>query len=364
MRFGTNTQLKFLTSLILLGIVMLACSEDTNTEVEVPIEKELIKAADVSFLPEIRSTGTIFLNSQGQASDVLDILKQAGCNTIRLRLWHTPSTHASSLAEVSTFANEVKSKGFKIWLTVHYSDTWADPGAQTKPAAWQQASFSVLSDSVYQYTRKVVRVISPDYIQIGNEINGGMLWPEGAIANRENFVTLLKQGVQAVRDQQADTKIMIHYAGTEADWFYSILKSQSVSYDIIALSYYPRWHTKSLSEVKAALSRLSVANDKDIILAETAYPFTLGWNDFTNNLVGESGHLVNNYPATPEGQKAFMLQLRSMLVEVPKGVGFAYWAPEWIAYRGEQATNGSAWENMALFDFDHKVLPAITLFTD
>ncbi len=357
-------RLRLFMGFICLGTALMACSDDTDAVITPPIQKELIKAADVSFLPEIRSTGTIFYNAQQQAADVLDILKQAGCNTIRLRLWHTPTSAASSLAEVSTFASEAKSKGFKIWLTLHYSDTWADPGVQTKPAAWRQASFTVLSDSVYQYTRKVVRILSPDYIQIGNEINGGMLWPEGAIANRQSFVTLLKQGVQAVRDTKADAKIMIHYAGTDADWFYSILRSQAVSYDIIALSYYPRWHTKILNELNTALLSLSVANNKDIILAETAYPFTLGWKDWTNNLIGESGHLLTNYPATPQGQKDFMLQIKSMMVEAPKGIGFAYWAPEWIAYRGERATNGSAWENMALFDFDHKVLPAMDVFND
>lgn len=349
--------------LSLISIFFIACADEPNATVE-PVAKDLIKAADVSFLPEIRKTGTIFYNTQNQPKDVLDILKDAGCNTVRLRVWHTPADERSSLQEVATFASEAKAKGFKIWITLHYSDTWADPGKQTKPQAWQNANLQGLADSVYNYTKKVMQRLSPEYIQIGNEINGGMIWPEGAIANSSNFVTFLKRGAEAVREVSSSTKIMMHYAGTDADWFYAILKNQQVDYDIIALSYYPRWHAKILADVERALKRLSAANDKDILFAENAYPFTLQWNDWTNNLVGEQAHLITGYPASPEGQKAFMLRLKSMVVNTERAIGFAYWAPEWIAYRGNEATNGSNWENMALFDFDHKALPAIEVFKD
>lgn len=342
-----------------------ACSDDKEQdEPTPPIEKDLIKAADVSFLPAIREEGTVFFNAQQQEKDVLDILKDAGCNTIRLRLWHTPVSDRSSLNEVVQFAVEARSKGFKLWITVHYSDTWADPGTQTKPTAWQNLSFAHLTDSVFKYTSKVAKLLTPEYIQIGNEINGGMIWPEGSISNRSNFVTLLKSGVSAVREVSPNTKIMMHYAGVDGDWFYAILKDQQVDYDLIALSYYPRWHSKNLTEVGVTLQRLSNANNKDIVLAETAYPFTLEWNDWTNNLIGENSHLVSGYPATAAGQKEFLLKMRSLVETTTRGVGFAYWAPEWVAYRGDEATDGSAWENMTLFDFDKKALPGLEVFKD
>lgn len=355
--------LKILRILLISFISLSACADDPQDAVD-PVEKDLIKAADVSFLPEIREEGTIFYNAQNSSQDVLDILKEAGCNTLRLRVWHTPVDGRSSLEEVAVFAAEAKAKGFKIWITLHYSDTWADPGKQTKPQAWQGADLQGLSDSVYNYTKKVMQRLSPEYIQVGNEINGGLIWPEGAAANNTNFITFLKRGAEAVRDVSSTTKIMMHYAGIDADWFYAILKNQQVDYDIIALSYYPRWHSKNLNEVESAIARISRTNDKDIVFAETAYPFTLQWNDWTNNLIGEPGHLVTNYPASPEGQKAFMLKLKSMLIKTEKAIGFAYWAPEWVAYRGDEASNGSAWENMALFDFERKVLPAIEVFKD
>lgn len=345
-------------------IVLMACSDEEPDQLLPTGNKELIRAADVSFLPTIRKEGTVFYNAQQQAEDALDILKNAGCNTIRLRLWHTPSSVMSSLAEVQNFTKEIRTKGFKLWLTVHYSDTWADPGAQTKPLAWQQSPFPVLADSVYTYTKRVMQLLNPDYIQIGNEINAGMLWPDGSLSNTNNFIALLKRGTAAVREVNSTTKIMIHHAGTEADAFYSILKTQQVDYDIIALSYYPRWHSKNLTEVSSSVERLGEANNKDIVFAETAYPFTLEWNDWTNNLVGETGQLLTTYPATPEGQRKFLLTIRSMMELAPRGIGFAYWAPEWVAYRGAEANDGSSWENMALFDFNRQALPGLEVFKE
>jgi arabinogalactan endo-1,4-beta-galactosidase len=351
--------------LLITLISLIACSNEPKIELPVePETKDLIKASDISFLPEIREEGTIFYNAQNSPKDVLDILKDAGCNTLRLRVWHKPANVRSTLGEVATFAAEARGKGFKIWITLHYSDSWADPGKQTKPQAWQSANLQGLADSVYNYTKKVMQRLNPEYIQIGNEINGGMLWPEGAIANRSNFITFLKRGADAVRDVSSTTKIMIHYAGTDADWFYDILDDEDVDYDIIGLSYYPRWHSKNLVEVESTLKRLSETNNKDILFAETAYPFTLQWNDWTNNLIGEQSHLLSGYAASPEGQKAFMQRIKSMVLNTERAIGFAYWAPEWVAFRGNEATNGSDWENMALFNFQNKALPAIEVFKD
>ncbi|MBX2962909.1 MAG: glycosyl hydrolase 53 family protein [Cyclobacteriaceae bacterium] len=324
-----------------------------------------IRAADISFLPEIREANVNFRNGANEVKDVLDILKTEGCNTIRLRLWHTPATHHSGLDEVTAFTDEIKSKGLKVWLTIHYSDTWADPGAQSKPAAWSSASLSDLADSVYNYTHKVVSLLEPDYVQVGNEINGGFLWPDGNISNQSNFIMLLKKGIDATRSASGSTKIMMHFAGLEgSNWFYTLLENNSVDYDIIALSYYPRWHTKSLTTVKSTMNQLVSSFNKDIILAETGYPFTLGWNDWTNNIVGLSEHLIPSYPATAKGQHDFLMQLRKNISEVNRGLGLAYWAPEWVAYRGTQAQDGSPWENMALFDFDFKVLEGIKVFNE
>ena len=354
----------FFLLILASSALMIKCGTTSKDSDPNPTQKSIIiKAADVSFLPEIESELIKFYNTSGAEKNVLDILKENGWNTIRLRIWHSPEDSHSTLAEVKSFSELARLKGFKIWLTVHYSDTWADPGKQTKPATWDDLAFDILADTVYRYTKKIVTTLSPDIIQIGNEINSGFLWPSGNISNLSNFTTLLKKGIQATRDFSPTSKIMIHYAGhNSSSWFYQQLQNQNIDYDIIGLSYYPIWHGKDLVGLQSNMNSLSFTHGKEIVIAETAYPFTLEWNDWTNNIVGETGQLVNGYPATPEGQKQFLLKLNDIITSTEKGIGLCYWAPEWIAFRGTEATNGSSWENMALFDFEHKALPAIEIF--
>lgn len=346
-------------------IVASACGDDPKPgPTDPPIELAL-RGADVSFLPQIEAEPTTFYNQDGDASNVLDLLKENGCNAIRVRLWHTPDSEHSGLEEVTEFVGRIRAKGLKVWLTVHYSDTWADPGHQTKPAAWNTLDFTDLSDSVYNYTKKIVLRLQPDIIQIGNEVNDGMLWPDGRISvSLSNFIALLKEGVQAVRDHApTTTKIMVHYAGHEtAEWFYQQLQTSNVSYDMIGLSHYPWWHGKDFTALQSNLNSFGFTFGKEVVIAETAYPFTLGWNDWTNNFVGLEDHLVPGYPATEAGQKQFLLKLKQVIAQSEKGTGFCYWAPEWIAYRGETAEDGSAAENLALFDFDNRALSGIEAF--
>lgn len=248
---------------------------------------------------------------------------------------------------------------------MHYSDTWADPGNQETPLIWQGISYNAIKDSVSTYTKKIVTEINPDFIQIGNEINSGLLFPYGNINDNENqFIDLLSTGVQSVRDNSDDIKIIIHYAGIDgSNWFYN--KINNLDYDIIGLSYYPIWHGGNLSELKATLSNLSQTYNKDILIAETSYPFTLEWNDWTNNVVGLEEHLIlPEYPATPQGQKEFIAKIKELIFSTQRGIGFCYWGGELVAFNGQEATDGSAWENQALYDFDNKILPVITEFGD
>ena len=102
---------------------------------------------------------------------------------------------------------------------------------------------------------------------------------------------------------------------------------------------------------------------KEVLIAETAYPFTLDWNDWTNNIVGLNEHLILPvYPATPLGQEAFITNLKTMVNATQKGIGFCYWGGELVAFNGKESTNGSPWENQALYDFNNKALPVIKAF--
>lgn len=351
--------------LFLLLLLASSCKEDDNDPPPPPppAELEFMRGADLSFLPEIESYNQVFYNTAGIQKEMLDIFKEAGCNTVRLRLWHTPSSGHSGLAEVAALSARVKAAGMKVYLTLHYSDTWADPGQQATPAAWNGLTLAQLRDSVYAYTEKVMTTIQPEYISIGNEINGGMLWETGRIENGNSLFQLLGQAIQAVRQVNDSTKIIIHYAGLDgSQWFFEQVASYSLNYDILGISYYPFWHGNSLYTMKSVISDLSVQFDKPVLIAETAYPFTLGWNDMTHNSIGLEEQLSPGYPATPQGQHAFLADMKEMLADVEDCAGFCYWGAEYVAFKGPNALDGSSWENMALFDFDNKALPAMAVF--
>ncbi|MGM0566962.1 MAG: glycoside hydrolase family 53 protein [Bacteroidota bacterium] len=348
--------------LFLLGLLMLAvmaCEKNATSEKE----KAFYKAADISSLPEIESDGVRFYDLNGKEKSFTEILKNHGVNTIRLKLWVHPENPVNGLHEVAAFAGRLKDQGFKTWLTVHYSDTWADPGDQQTPEAWQDLDFEALKDSVYEYSRQVVNRIQPEILQIGNEINNGFLHPQGNIHDYPNqFITLVQEGIRASRQQQPDTKIMIHYAGLQGSSHF-FAEVSGLDYDLIGISYYPIWHGKNLDSLQITLNQLSKAYQKDILVAETAYPFTLDWNDWTTNIVGlEEQLILPDYPASPEGQKAFLQKIRSIVETTPRGTGFCYWGAERIAYKGIEATDGSGWENQALFSFSNHALPALEVF--
>ena len=365
---------------ITLSVLSFSCKKSPDTTpVQLPILVPLpwvnYRGADLSFLPLIESAGTKFYNSAGQQDYALTILKQSGMNLVRLRLWHTPSDAHSGLAEVEQYAQTIKNAGINWWLDFHYSDTWADPGNQTIPASWRAASYTVLLDSVYNYTFRVMNDLKtknllPVMVQIGNETNSGMLWNMGKVGgafdtNWPQYAALVKKGIDAVKAVDPSIKVMLHFAGTSgASWFFNNIKTQGVNYDVMGLSYYYWWHNRNLTELQSDLNALATTFDKDIFIAETAYPFSTGYNDFTNNIFGSSNPLISGYDATAAGQLKYLIDLRTVIHNVinNRGIGFCYWAPEWVAYRGTTATNGSSWENLTLFDFDNKALPGLSAY--
>ncbi len=348
---------------LFLTMILAFSGCNKNDENPTPTRELEIRAADLSFLPQVEGSGIKFYDKSGLQKDVITILNENGCNTIRLRIWHTPENQHSSLDEVVTLTQRIKAKSMKVWLDIHYSDTWADPAHQVKPLQWQALNTQDLADSVYNYTFKLVAKIRPDYIQIGNEINSGFLWDNGKITNEADFILLLKKGINAVRDNSPNTKIILHIAGyTTASWFFSKMGSNNVDYDIMGISYYPAWHGKNLLELQTNLLQLSNTYNKPVVIAETAYPFTLGWNDWTNNSIGQTDQLISEYPASEYGQLSYLLKLKSMITSCPLGLGFCYWAPDWVAYNGPTAQNGSSWENMTLFDFENKALDGVAVF--
>lgn len=363
--FNLDYYLKFdmrVHLLLILFIVVISCCCDQVDPIENTDYPPEIRGADMSFLPEIKKSGLTFFNQADKPEDMLQTLKNAGVNVVRLRLWHNPSDVTSNFESVKKLSDEIKKSGMKVMITVHYSDSWVDPGKQTKPAKWKNLDFSTLKDSVYQYTKKIMTEINPEFIQIGNEINGGLLWPDGKINNLAQMKQLIASGTSAVRDANKSTQIIIHYAGTSsADWFYSQISD--LDYDIIGLSYYPIWHGKNLDTLKNTMIHLSYKFGKKIFIAETSYPFTLSWNDATTNIIGSESQILSEFPATPLGQKNYLLKIKEIIKSVDKGAGFVYWGSEWVSFKGKDSNSGSTWENQALWDFTNSALPAMDVYS-
>ena len=299
----------------LIVLFFVKCSKNSDEVIvqPTPPTSDFIRAVDVSFIPLIESEGTIY-KSNNVAQDPLVTLKNAGCNTLRIRLWKDPIVNQSTLAEVKTLSLRAKQAGFKVWLCVHYSDTWADPGNQETPAVWQNLNFNDLKIAAVAYTSMVLNEIKPDIIQIGNEINSGFLWPQGNLINNQaQSLALIGAISDKIRMQSPNTKIMLHYAGIGADasWFFS--KMTGINYDYIGLSYYPIWHGKSLVDVNSTMNTLGQTFNKKVIIAETSYPFTLGYNDFTNNVLGLNNQILTDYPATVDGQKNYLLAIKNLV---------------------------------------------------
>lgn len=356
---------------VLIWPVLFACNKESDT-VYIGSEKpDIINALDLSFTPLMEQNNVLYYKDSTPVP-ILNLVHNKGINTIRVRLWHNPSGPQSALPEVTDFAKRIKAAGMKLWLDFHYSDTWADPGSQTIPKAWNNLPLLLLKDSVYQYTRRTLQVLklqdaAPDYIQVGNEINNGFLWPSGRItsfadSNNVHLAELIIAGIKACKEELPQARVMLHYAGyAGAREYFQMLISKQVQFDIAGISYYPWWHGSKWDDLDIALSYLSTLY-KPIVIAETAYPFTMGWNDWTTNLLGDSTNLITGLHADASGQANFISELKKIVIKnqsVSAGYGMCYWAPEWVAYKGTTSTDGSPWENLTLFDFKNKVLPAL-----
>ncbi|NQT27724.1 glycosyl hydrolase 53 family protein [candidate division KSB1 bacterium] len=372
----SKTRIRHVPGILLL---LLLFSVTGTTQFSASDSTEFIKGADVSFIPQIEDLGGVYSN-EGVPQDPLTIFKDHGVNYIRLKLWHTPDEDYNNLEKILVMARRIEDQGLKFLLNFHYSDDWADPGKQTKPVAWEGLSFEVLKDSVYQYTKHVIQALNdqgtlPEMVQVGNEITPGMLWPDGRVGGSydtpqqwQQFGELLKSAILGVRESCAggdSIQIMIHIdrggSNSGSRWFFDNLHAENVEYDIIGLSYYPWWHG-TLGQLTSNLNDLAARYDKDIIVVETAYPWTLQWYDSQPNIVGSGNDLHAGYPASVLGQSLFLRDLIQIIRNTnnQKGIGLFYWAPEYISVEPLR----SPWENCALFGFNGDALNSMDVFLE
>lgn len=362
---------------------------------------DFIKGADISTLLEAEQHGAKFYNQNGQQQDAIAILKANGVNTVRLRLWVDPqdadgNTYgggSNNLENTIALAKRVKAQGLKLLLDFHYSDFWTDPGKQFKPKAWEKMDYPQLKTAIHDYTRDTIarfkkEGVLPDMVQIGNEINGGMLWPEGKSWGQgggefDRLAGLLTAAIGGLKENLTDgeqVKVMLHLAeGTKNDtfrWWFDEITRRNVPFDIIGLSMYTYWNGP-ISALKANMDDISKRYNKDVIVVEAAYGYTLDNCDNAENSFQAKEEKDGGYPGTVQGQYDYIHDLMQAVIDVPdqRGKGIFYWEPTWIAVPGttwatkagmkyihDEWKEGNARENQALFDCQGKVLPSITVF--
>ena len=246
-----------------------------------PVDKML--GADISFLPQLEDRGIKF-SDNGVEKDAVQILKEHGLNYIRLRLFvnpeedsgYSPKKGFCDLNHTIAMAKRIRATGMKLLLDFHYSDTWADPQKQFKPSAWKGQNFDQLRQTVFNYSRDVIQSlknagVTPGIVQIGNEINHGIVWPEGHINNLDSLAQLVYAGIQGVKAVDVSITIMLHIAlggqNDESRFFLDNMIMRGVPFDVIGLSYYPRWHN-TLEDLRYNLNDLAKRYEKDLIVVE------------------------------------------------------------------------------------------------
>jgi arabinogalactan endo-1,4-beta-galactosidase len=337
---------------------ILACCFAVGTLQQLPAQSYAI-GADVSFLARCEQDGLIF-KEDGRPRDLLVMLREHRYNWVRLRVFHDPSMSAdrlpNDLAYTLALAKRAKALGLHLLLDLHYSDTWADPGRQTTPAAWSHLKHKQLALQVSRYTRDVIAAFAqaglmPEMVQVGNEITQGMLWPDGKLPdNWDNLADLLKagiSGVEAGRGSFPKPRIMIHIERSgdydAAVWFFDSLIAHHVPFDVMGLSYYPFWHG-SLAKFRNNLHDLALRYGHPIVVVETAYNWTPG------SLAGKK----SDFPESPEGQRDFLMAVDSAVRAIPNGLGEGvfWWEP---AAEGDLRAR-------SFFDEDGNVLPVLSAF--
>lgn len=267
------------------------------------IKQEML-GADISFLPQLEARGMKFYDD-GLEKDAIEILKDHGFNYIRLRIFvnpenekgYSPAKGFCGLDYTLQMAKRIKDAGLNLLLDFHYSDTWADPQKQFKPKVWEGLEFNELTSALKDYTKSVLTQLKaqgtmPDMVQIGNEINHGIVWPEGHISNLDNLATLLKAGTEAVREVDASTIVMMHLAlggqNEETVFWFDNMIARGVEFDIIGLSYYPIWHC-TLDDLNANMLDIIVRYQKDVNVVEYS-AFKKAVNDMVFNLPNDRGN--------------------------------------------------------------------------
>ncbi len=329
----------------------------------------LYLGADLSYVNEMEDCGAVY-RKNGRRADPFALLEAAGGNLVRVRIWNDAKwTRYSGLADVRRTVARAKARRLQVLLDFHYSDDWADGDKQHPPAAWRGLATDAQAKALYDYTREVLGALDrdglmPELVQVGNETNPELMGGEKKPIDWARNAALLNAGIRAVRDAgragRIAPRVMLHIAQPEnvEPWFEAAARAGVTDYDLIGISYYRKWSTRSIAELGETIKRVEARFGKDALVVETAYPFTNEGADSAPNLLGPDT-LIPGYPASPKGQLRYLVDLTQTVVD-HGGVGVVYWEPAWVSTPCKTRWGtGSNWENAAWFSLDrHEALPA------
>ena len=328
-------QVKHLNTVIfLIAAIALLSACSTARRGQSGSSNPFAKGADVSWLPQMEASGFKFYNANGTEEDCLKILKDHGMNSVRLRTFVNPSNDKRSghCSKEETVAMAVRAQkmGMRVMIDFHYSDSWADPGKQKKPAAWEGHDFPQLLNDVYSHTADVMTAlktsgVTPEWVQVGNETPGGMIYPEGRTSNWAQLAQIINKGHDAIKAVSPKSKVVLHVdQGNNRPRFRSWFDSATAHharYDVIGLSYYPYWlngnpvYTLSIDDLGQNLNDLAARYGKEVMVVE-----------------------VGGEDIKPDNTYDMLVAVQKKVREVPngKGLGVLYWEPEgaksWSGY--------------------------------
>jgi len=334
--------------------------------------------ADISLLPSYEAAGVSFSDSTGRNVDFLPFVSREGWNAVRLRLFVNPefaSDHHKdegvwqSLDYITPLARRVKEAGMKLMIDFHYSDTWADPGKQFVPKRWDNCNARQLADSIYVYTSASLRHLKengaePDFIQVGNEVSYGMLWPSGRVnldgstpdSRWSLFSDMLQSGCRACREVCPSAKVIVHIerAGhpDECFLFFDKIRHCGVDYDIVGLSYYPMWHGDFATLNKTLDMFAAEFPSKRVMIVETAYFYA------EHKVWPSDRDTRSEFPFSPDGQKEYTRSLVSLLKKHDNVDGLYWWCAEENCYNNKVIKfpmNRGLWDNS-----NGRALPAVS----
>lgn len=332
--------------------------------------------ADMSFTNEMEDCGAVY-RDHGKPVDPFVLLKQKGANLVRVRIWNDAKwTRYSNFDDVLKTIRRAHAAGLQVLLDFHYSDDWADGDKQRAPAAWANLDTDGQAKALHDYTLDTLLRLNsagqmPELVQVGNEINQALLGgAKGQPIDWTRNAKLINAGVEAVREAAKETgtnpRVMLHVAQPEniIPWFDDATAAGVLDYDIIGISYYSKWSKYNLSALGKVIAAAHQRYHADVMVVETAYPFTEDSADNSTNLLG-ADTLIPGYPATPAGQLKYLEDI-SHVVADNGGDGVVYWAPDWVSTKCKTRWGtGSNWENATWFDIkNHEALPALNFLSE